>query len=262
MTKPGVAEVRCCCECGKPLARATRVEDGNAYCRTCYSRVFKRVQCFTCGQPTRARQGCREPVCSTCQRKDRCCSRCGKSVVKASRIIAGKAICAACSPYFTEPKACTNCQQPSRRLSRAPEQGFDEPVCNRCRNRDQETCSVCRRYRKVARRDTMQRPLCRECGSDTPVQHDCPVCGSTTPGGGASQCAACALKDRVGRRVRLNVELLEQPWVRSLFEGFCAWEELPKAAPIMTKRIDRHALFFADIDRRCSEPQDVTQRRS
>jgi len=69
------------------------------------------------------------------------------------------------------------------------------------------------------------------------------------------------LKDRIRRRVRLNVELLEQQWVRSLFEGFCAWEGLRKAAGNMTARIDRYAVFFAEIDRNCEAPGAVTQRR-
>lgn len=69
------------------------------------------------------------------------------------------------------------------------------------------------------------------------------------------------MKDRVRRRVRLNVELLEQPWVRSLFEGFCAWEGLPKMAGNMTRRIDQYSVFFAEIDRSCSAPQEVNQKR-
>jgi len=69
------------------------------------------------------------------------------------------------------------------------------------------------------------------------------------------------LKDRIRRRVRLNVELLEQPWVQSLFAGFCAWEGLRKAAGNMTARIDRYAAFFAEIDRNCETPGAVTQRQ-
>ena len=76
-----------------------------------------------------------------------------------------------------------------------------------------------------------------------------------------SPCAECALKDRVRRRVGLNIELLEQPWVRSLFEGFCAWQELPKAALNMTSRIDHYAVFFAEIDRSCGGPQELNQKR-
>ncbi|ANB01981.1 hypothetical protein ECTOBSL9_1234 [Ectothiorhodospira sp. BSL-9] len=55
------------------------------------------------------------------------------------------------------------------------------------------------------------------------------------------------------------MELLEQTWVRSLFEAFCAWEELRKEAGNMTARIDRYAVFFAEIDRHCMAPGEVTQ---
>ncbi|MCG5514758.1 MULTISPECIES: hypothetical protein [unclassified Ectothiorhodospira] len=93
------------------------------------------------------------------------------------------------------------------------------------------------------------------------MQHSCPECGADVPGGGSSRCEACALKDRIRRRVRLNAELLEQPWVRSLFGGFCAWQGLPKKAGNMTARIDRYAVFFADIDRHCMVPAEITQGR-
>lgn len=59
----------------------------------------------------------------------------------------------------------------------------------------------------------------------------------------------------------LNVELMEQPWVRSLFEGFCAWDGLPKQAGNMTARIDKYAVFFATIDRNCDGPSGVSQER-
>ncbi len=261
MTDPAVEKVRCCDECGKPMVRAVRVEDGFAYCRTCYSRVFKQAQCSACGGPARVRKDGRDPVCSTCKRKDRCCSRCGKPVDKAARIVSGMAVCASCAPYYAEPKACASCGRLSQRLSRAPGRGFDELVCDRCRNQDCETCSVCRRYRKVERRDEADRPVCRQCAADEPVRHSCPACGISVPGGGLSPCADCSLKDRIRRRVRLNVELLERPWVRSLFEGFCAWEGLRKAAGNMTARIDQYAVFFAEIDGNCAAPGEVTQRR-
>lgn len=254
-------KVRHCDECGKPMARVVRVEDGHAYCGTCYSRVFKRVPCSICGGPTRARKDGHELVCPACRGKDRSCGRCGKLIGKAGRIVGGKAVCTSCAPYYAELKPCANCGQLSRRRSRAPGSGLDEPVCDRCRNQDFETCSVCRRYRAVERRGEMGRPMCHQCAAEEPVTHICPACGSSVPGGGSSPCADCSLKDRIRRRVKLNVELLEQPWVRSLFEGFCAWDGLRKAAGNMTARIDRYAVFFAAMDRSCEAPQVVTQRR-
>jgi len=98
MSNPAAAKARHCDECGKPMVRASRVEDGHAYCATCYSRVFKRIQCSICGKPTRARQDGRSPVCSGCQKKDRSCARCGKPVDKAYRVVLGKAVCGSCAP--------------------------------------------------------------------------------------------------------------------------------------------------------------------
>lgn len=243
------------------MIKAARVENGHAYCRTCYSRVFKRVSCSACGGPTRAHAHDCKPVCPTCRRKDRRCSRCGKPVIKAGRIVAGRAVCASCSIYYAEPRPCANCGRLSRRLSKAPGQGFDKPVCDRCRTGGFKTCSVCRRYRKVHRYDERQRPVCSQCSAENPARHPCPDCGVAIPGTGSSRCEDCNTKDRIRRRIRLNVELLEQPWVRSLFEGFCGWQGLLKVAVNMAARIDRYAVFFATIDRNCAAPSEVTQRR-
>ncbi len=49
--------------------------------------------------------------------------------------------------------------------------------------------------------------------------------------------------------------------MRSLFEGFCAWGGLSKQAGNMTARIDKHAVFFAMIDRSCDRPSEVSQER-
>jgi hypothetical protein len=63
------------------------------------------------------------------------------------------------------------------------------------------------------------------------------------------------------KRVLLNLELLEQPWVRDLFEVFCAWEQLKKTAGNMTSRIDRYAIFFSVIDQSFATPADINQHR-
>lgn len=243
------------------MSRAARVEDGYAYCGTCYRRVFKPACCSQCGGTTRAREGSDEPICPKCRRNNRTCCRCGKPVNKAGRIVRGKAVCASCAHYFTAPKPCANCGRLSRRLSRAPDSGFNEPVCDHCRNQAFETCCMCRRYRKVERRDEADRPLCGDCGSVEPVRHLCPDCGIDVPGGGGSRCDECALRDRACRRAGLNRELLEQHWVRSLFDDFCAWDRLRAARGDIAVMIDRYATFFATIDQNCISPGEITQQR-
>ncbi len=56
------------------------------------------------------------------------------------------------------------------------------------------------------------------------------------------------------RRIALDTELIEQPWVRALFQEFCAWDGLPRTAGDMVRRIDAYAICFAAIDRHCTAP--------
>jgi hypothetical protein len=52
---------------------------------------------------------------------------------------------------------------------------------------------------------------------------------------------------------------LEQPWVRALFSEFCTWDGLNWGAGALVARIDRYALVFAQIDRRCNAPSQLDQ---
>lgn len=64
----------------------------------------------------------------------------------------------------------------------------------------------------------------------------------------------CSLRHRVERRIALDIELIEQPWVRTLFQEFCTWGGLLRTAGNMVRRIDAYALCFAAIDRHCTAP--------
>jgi len=161
--------------------------------------------------------------------------------------------------YYTEPKPCTNCGKLSNRLSKALAKGFEQAVCDSCRNSDFRTCCICHRHRKVHHQDDQNRSVCVKCATVVFVPRLCSWCGKKICDGCSLICKTCGLQKRIHRRVALNTELLEQTWVRSLFEGFCAWEGLLKVSGNITARIDTYALFFKEIDNLCEAPSELTQ---
>ena len=79
------------------------------------------------------------------------------------------------------------------------------------------------------------------------------------PGTGSAPCRQCSIRRRMDRRVALGIELIEQPWVRDLFQEFCAWECFSRTAGNVTRRIDTYAAGFAQIDRHVSASGALTQ---
>ena len=190
---------------------------------------------------------------------ERTCLRCERSFTgKAGRLVGGRPVCPSCAPAFLDLVPCPACGRPTRRLGRMP--GREGMVCEGCRRKaTHATCRVCGRHRRVGRRDEDGRAVCVACAGEAPPVHACPGCGSPTPGTGAAPCRACALRDRVERRVALCTEMIAQPWLRALFQEFCGWESLPRTAGNMTRRIDAYAACFSVIDRHCAAPALLDQ---
>lgn len=185
--------------------------------------------------------------------------RCDRTFTgKAGRVVGGRPVCPSCAPNFRGAVLCPACDRLTRRLGRMA--GREAMVCEACRRRDTHaTCRVCGRHRRVGHNDEGGRAVCVACSGGIAPVHACPDCGGTTPGTGSAPCRGCSLDRRIDRRIALNVELLEQPWVRTLFREFCAWEGLPRTAGNMTRRIDAYAECFAIIDRHCTFPATLGQ---
>lgn len=248
-----------CDECGREMANAHRVENGIAYCVTCYARVFKVVACVRCNGSLRAHKNETSPVCRKCILSERVCVRCRRLTPRAGLRVGAGVLCPSCAPHGRAPSVCASCGKSSSRTSPAPAFGPDSRICQSCRQTGYATCSTCRKHRKVSRHDDKGRAVCVQCDGETPERRICPGCGAVTPGRGSSPCHACTLANRIEKRIRLNLELIEQAWCRSLFESFCRWEKLPKEAGNMTRRIDRYARFFREVDMTFNEPTQITQ---
>ncbi len=191
--------------------------------------------------------------------EERLCLRCGRGFAgKAGRIVSGQPVCPSCALHFRVPVPCAACSRLTRRLGRMA--GHEALVCEVCRRRDTHaTCRVCARHRRIGRWDVGGRAVCVACSSDTPPVHACPDCGGTTPGPGSAPCRQCSLNCRIERRIALGAELIEQPWVRELFQEFCSWDGLPRTAGNMTRRIDAYAACFAEVDRRFTAASALRQ---
>lgn len=250
-----------CGNCGRRIVKATRIWAGTAYCATCYRREFKQAACRTCGAIARFHVKDEARVCRPCDRRARTCLRCDRPVPEAGLMVGGKAVCPSCAPHLQEARTCPACGSSVRRLSRCEDAGFDEAVCDACRRTVQATCSRCRRHRPVVAWDEADRPLCQACAGATPASHECLDCGASVPGDGIGRCRSCEIAHRARRRTTLNIELLEQDWVRALFAAYCSSGLLPRHAGDIAALIDRYARFFAQLDRECTAPRQVTQER-
>lgn len=257
MTRPRTR----CDECGRSIAKATRVYRGRAYCQSCHRQAFIVVPCPRCSRPHRAHRDLRGALCRSCAIAERRCARCQKPVPRAGLIIRGQAVCPSCVPHYRAKSKCPHCEELSSRLSKSPKTGFDVAICDKCRRTRFATCHRCRRHREVFTFDAEGKPLCAACGRESPLTHACPSCGGSVPGAGAARCRTCEVRERTARRVRLNIELLEQDWVRSLFEHFCDSQVALRPRGDTPRRVDRFAAFFAEIDRAVHGAGELTQRR-
>ncbi len=131
--------------------------------------------------------------------------------------------------------------------------------CGVKRARPQATCSRCRRHRIVHELGGDGRVFCEPCSGPNPAHYGCPDCGNQTPGRGKAPCHKCAARRRAAARTRLNLELLEQPWVRNLFLEFCGSDLLPKEIGRVSARIDAYAVIFWKIDLGCDRMESLNQ---
>jgi len=78
-------------------------------------------------------------------------------------------------------------------------------------------------------------------------------------GNGSAPCMSCGAIRRAERRIRLNTELLEQPWVRDLYLEFCMSDRVRKSAGNVTARLDNYAAAFSNIDKAFRSASHLSQ---
>lgn len=241
---------RYCDECGKTMQKAHKVHLEREYCGSCYKRVFTRRPCESCsGHAIVHKNHSNVVVCFACEVGTRRCLRCEKPVPRAGILVAGKAVCPSCTPYFRTTQCCTQCGKESARVSSAPSLGIGDKVCDSCRNKvTHSTCIICRKYRKVAK--TTERGIfCVDCAQDEAISHACPDCGTPVPGAGQSRCRACLNKKRIDQEVRLTRVIFRNEWTATLWSSFASWaHERDPGSPRTLSTVKSSQIFFERLE--------------
>ena len=244
-------QTRYCDECGRTIEKAHRIFQGYDYCSTCYPRVFPKVECSLCGGAARShRYSKTDPICRSCDIKTRKCLRCEKAVPRAGKVINGKPVCPSCAPYFNEPQLCSSCGQLSKRVTRLPKLGLDNPMCDACRRKvTHATCSFCRKHRSVHGITDDGKEYCVSCIPGHQQYHPCPSCGVSLPGKGLSRCRSCLNLTRLVREADLHSLTLNRAWARELLVEFTIWLHGRSGhQPNCFKIFTSHETFFERID--------------
>lgn len=208
-----------CDECGKTVAKFSRVLNGHQYCATCYTRAFKRRLCPRCGNFARLPKDDLKAVCRKCQR-NKPCARCGKADFKIGKLTPYGPACKACAPYFTDPELCEICGQPSRKLTRSIRLGLEHRVCPRCSRTGRGTCGACRRHRRLLRAPD-GRMLCEPCLEHGEIP--CPKCNAPMPAGHGKQCQNCYWDKLLEKRILINSSAFSTLGLAQSFEAFGQW---------------------------------------
>lgn len=254
---------RYCDECGDTISKAHRIYLQRDYCTKCYVRIFVPKSCSTCGKSTRVhRLETTPPVCRQCTNQGRVCIRCEKMFTKAGLISDGKPVCPSCVPFFRTPNPCGACGKMSTRLSAMPSLGINDKVCDSCRYKvTHRTCSVCRRYRKVAGNTDAGASYCIACVPGSESAHNCPQCGVRIPGNGNGKCIGCLNSIRLEKEAMLLASSLSHDWAKSLCIGFANWLwQRHKQAPNLCAKYRTNHLIIQQLDATFVEVADISSK--
>ena len=253
-----------CDECGRLMAKAIRVEDGRAYCRSCYPRIFQSRPCSGCAALTRAHRHTHDEavLCRACERARRRCLRCEKPLPRAALAVGRGYVCGPCTRYFVTPTPCDGCGRLSTRLLRLPRFGVTEPRCDHCRNQiTHRTCITCRRYRPIHSVDEAGAFRCKACIPGSEQSHACPACGTEVPGSGEGSCGECLRQAQLARDAGLLPLTLEHTWAQALYAEFATWLDRQAGARMrLAAQYRAQAPLFERLDALypCAEAIDAT----
>lgn len=246
------------CDVCKRLRPIVRTFDGLHYCSTCYKRLFIRIGCTQCGAGIRVPQqhAILPLLCTRCQNAKRACIRCGKPVPHAARITAEGPLCSSCDWSYREPKPCAYCGALSQRLCRCYRLGLTDPACPACRRRDNRTCSICGKYRRVYLL-TNGRPVCEGCSANTRTGFLCPRCGQLGRRHSPSSCLTCYHRDLAQRKLAQSRPLFSHEWARDAFTQFFNELCTRRGNLAAATAHDRHFAFFLKLDANFRAPQEI-----
>lgn len=203
--------------CGRSIAKAKRILNGDAYCDACYSREFYVVPCVDCGANARVLGRIGYGRCRTCVRKTRHCVRCSGFVLHAALIVNDGAVCRRCRRFF-EPYP----KQPPKVMG----------------NR---TCAGCHKYRPVAFRDERERPFCEACREPAHIKE-------------AREKNRLYWAERIRTAARVSSQGLEgAEWQVIFRDMILTYGESGNVVPLL-KRVPTYLKFVQELEQLASNP--------
>ena len=252
--------MKLCAHCGGEMRKAHAYHRQDPFCASCYAKEFKSVPCAGgCGGNTKTWHGETPGYCRSCRNNDRRCVRCGEHVARSHLRLPEGVACKRCRNVLAPPKPCSNCGKLSRHTARYRPLGFDEPVCETCRNKAIINCAGCGKHRVQAGADANGRPLCKRCASGETFV--CPVCEKQGKRYSARWCHECYWADLADRRCRRLQAILTRPWVKQLVARFVQFlRQRGTEDRKIVLMLKRHASFFALLDREFPRPVQLTTK--
>ncbi len=240
------------------MAKAWAVVEGVAYCGRCYNQHFVDVPCQQCGLPTRSPFGKRDIICRSCKIQGRKCIRCEKPVPRAGLVTDEGTVCPSCARYFHDPKPCPECGHVTHHLARDRRNGFDEPVCERCRRKDHVTCAECGKHRRAISVNHAGKPICAKCADLKGAPFICPQCHRPGRRHSNSKCDRCYWQESAGKRFEKQVVRISRPWIKKAFtEFFDALFDLYDSKTL-SLRLKRYCDFFVELDNNFHNSKDLS----
>lgn len=201
-----------CGSCGCTIKKAHRVFHDQPFCDTCYAREFLRRPCSRCAEPTLLHISQETGLCRKCEQLERVCLRCARPVKRAALLVGGEPVCPSCRRHFP-------------------------PFPAKTKPKNHATCGICRKYRRVVRRDEADRPYCSRC-ADTDRREEV-----------AEQEARYWLDSLAQRTVQL-APLLTTPWCQELFKTFVEAEVGRTPAQALALNLKHHHQVFMALETR------------
>ncbi len=234
-----------CAGCERSIERAHKLHRGAAFCNTCYSRLFKRRLCASCGMFRRLHVAEPQSACSDCE-KQAPCVRCHRSGRRLGKITPYGPVCNSCREYFIEPGRCVQCGEQSRRLRKASDdEASGARICHRCAH-DHHTCLACRKYRPC-RATPDGRWVCLRCegGATTP----CKNCGTLIAAGIGARCERCYWMERCCSSADQLSHLVSHAASRNAFAEFVNWAVERTDPKRVQLSMSRHVEFFIELSK-------------
>lgn len=243
--------VRRCDQCGRLMAKAHRVYRGETYCTTCYYREFKHRTCPSCENRARLHRKYSDAVCLKCENSGKPCIRCGETEYSIGKVTDGGPVCKSCAVHYRPAGKCSYCGVSSKYLSRDFKAGFENPACPKCRRKDFDTCSVCRRHRMTELTPSGQ-PICKKCHESGEIA--CQICHEPMPAGYGNHCETCALKQRLAKAINLHSEKFSSAEMAFIYREFSSWLVNTSGLKKSVSALYRYHKFFLEIEPIIHEP--------